>query len=518
MSNPVSNFQLEELSYSWSNRILALSVAGILFLTLYPFRFSFHAALPGNSSPFLLASGVKSSGAFNAFLNVMLFVPFGWGLSQKLRAKGKSRGATFLVAVAASALFSYSIEFIQLYIPTRDSGWEDVFTNTTGGMLGYFASEMVGRPVLSFVSRFEYRLEQHLTPGRAFWVIPIYFAIWFAVSVPLQEQSRLSNWVSNPQLLVGNDASGHSDRAWKGRVSLLQFWDEPLPAGLARKITAGEKSADGVSTLLARYEFSTVSPYQDQNKFLPALSWTPSTPDMSFPGDVSLTGSSWLTSVSPVPSLVQTLQKVNQFSMQIVCAPAEIEGVDGRVVSLSQADGQVDLILRQKESNLVFWFRTPLAMRRGQLALSVPDVFIPHEVRNILVSYDGSNLSFYMNGERDARVYELTPGTPLAQLIRYIKTSELEGYTFIYYALVFVPAGVLLGVVARRLTSWNVVTAMFLGIAVLLPPICLELLLLSVSGRAFALPNVLLSALLAMGGILWINVDRKSRRIESLAG
>ncbi len=216
MSNQAPKFQLEELSYSWSNRILALSVAGILFLTLYPFRFSFHATLSGNSSPFLLASGVKSSGAFNAFLNVLLFVPFGWGLSQKLRAKGKSRGATFLTVIAASALFSYGIEFIQLYIPTRDSGWEDVLTNTTGGMVGYFVSELLSRPVLRFVSIVEYRLEQHLTPGRALLVIPFYFAIWFAVSVPLQKQSRLSNWVPNPQLLVGNDATGHSDRVWKG--------------------------------------------------------------------------------------------------------------------------------------------------------------------------------------------------------------------------------------------------------------------------------------------------------------
>jgi hypothetical protein len=187
MRNQASNFQLEELSYSWSNRILALSIAGILFLTLYPFRFSFHANLPGNTSPFLLASGVKSSGAFNAFLNVLLFVPFGWGLSLKLREKGKSRGTTLLAVIAASALFSYGIEFIQNYIPTRDSGWEDVFTNATGGVVGYFVFELLSRPVLASASKVDLWLEQYPTPRRALLAIPVYFAVWCALSVPLQE-------------------------------------------------------------------------------------------------------------------------------------------------------------------------------------------------------------------------------------------------------------------------------------------------------------------------------------------
>ena len=61
------------------------------------------------------------------------------------------------------------------------------------------------------------------------------------------------------------------------------------------------------------------------------------------------------------------------------------------------------------------------------------------------VSYDGSNLVVYIDGKRDPRRYEFTPGVPLAQIIRHIKVNELEGYTYIYYALVFIPGGVLLG-------------------------------------------------------------------------
>ena len=132
MKRLASQFEREESDSSRSNRILALSVAGILFLTLYPFLFSLHPNPSLNGSPFLIVSGVKSGGTLNAFLNISLFVPFGFGLSQKLREKGKSRAAIPLLTMAAGAFLSYCIEFVQIYIPTRDSGWEDVFTNIMG--------------------------------------------------------------------------------------------------------------------------------------------------------------------------------------------------------------------------------------------------------------------------------------------------------------------------------------------------------------------------------------------------
>src|SRR5579864_1559522 len=137
-------YPIGKLNFTQSNRILILAVAGILFLTLYPFRFSLHPSGPRYNFPFLLVSGTKTSGPFNAFLNIALFFPFGFGLSQKLREKGKSGASVFGITVAAGALFSYGIEFVQMYVPTRDSGWEDVFTNMTGAGAGYLASELFG--------------------------------------------------------------------------------------------------------------------------------------------------------------------------------------------------------------------------------------------------------------------------------------------------------------------------------------------------------------------------------------
>src|ERR1700739_2536984 len=159
MKSQASRLQLENTTSSWSNRILALAIAGILFLPAYPFRFSLPPNPSLNGSPFLLVSGGKSTGPLVAFLNISLFVPFGFGLSLRLREKGKSGATILLLTMIAGALFSYCIEIIQIYIPTRDSGWEDVFTNATGAMVGYFLFELAGDSILKSASQIETRFE-----------------------------------------------------------------------------------------------------------------------------------------------------------------------------------------------------------------------------------------------------------------------------------------------------------------------------------------------------------------------
>src|SRR5215469_17470433 len=174
MKSQASGLQFENSTPSWSNRILALAVAGILFLTLYPFRFSLHSNPSLDGSPFLLISGGKSTGPLNAFLNISLFIPFGFGLAQKLREKGKSGTTILLLTMTAGAFLSYCIEFIQIYIPTRDSGWEDVFTNAIGSVVGHFLFESAGKLILKFASEIEIRFERFLTLWRALWIVPLY--------------------------------------------------------------------------------------------------------------------------------------------------------------------------------------------------------------------------------------------------------------------------------------------------------------------------------------------------------
>jgi len=96
----------------WSNRIFILVIAAILFITLYPFSFDFGRRFPRALFPFSLDGWGKKAGSLDAFLNILLFVPYGFVVAEKLRERGRSKLATLGLTFAAGALLSYGVEFL----------------------------------------------------------------------------------------------------------------------------------------------------------------------------------------------------------------------------------------------------------------------------------------------------------------------------------------------------------------------------------------------------------------------
>jgi hypothetical protein len=211
-----------------------------------------------------------------------------------------------------------------------------------------------------------------------------------------------------------------------------------------------------------------------------------------------------------VTQLVRDFQKTNQFSVRVVCAPAEVKGTEGRIVSISQAPRLVNLALWQDDANLVFWFRNQFSIGRSILAWHIPDAFKAGQVRDILYSYDGSNLSLFINGVKWPSIFSLGPGTGLAQLLRTVRPSELEGYNYIYLVLLFFPEGILFGIAARHLNLRNLATSMLMSVGFLLPGLVLELILVLVSGRTTSSENIALSLCIAIAASLWVNADRQA--------
>ena len=107
---------------------------------------------------------------------------------EKMREGGKPWLRAVCAALLGGFFVSYAVEFTQIYIPFRDSGWEDVFTNSMGAAVGYFTFALVGEPILNSVSKIEARVEQFFTVRRALLLGLLYFSIWFVVSVPLQAE------------------------------------------------------------------------------------------------------------------------------------------------------------------------------------------------------------------------------------------------------------------------------------------------------------------------------------------
>lgn len=82
--------------------------------------------------------------------NIIGFVPVGFCFYPWIMAAGSTRRATLLTLVLGF-LVSLTIEVLQIFLPTRDSGTTDLFTNTLGTYVGVFCYREI---YLALVTRF----------------------------------------------------------------------------------------------------------------------------------------------------------------------------------------------------------------------------------------------------------------------------------------------------------------------------------------------------------------------------
>lgn len=492
---------------SWSNRVVLLSLAGIFFLTLYPFQFV-HAESARSLFPFALNGWGKGGGSLDGFLNILLFIPFGFGLGEKLRERGRSKKTAFLIVWMCGALLSYSVELLQIYIPLRDSGWGDVITNSSGAAIGALMFDYMGAGIIAWFSTRERDLGSWLTFANVGVLIFLYTGFWCVLAGPLQKQAKVVNWTHDSFLVLGNSASLRPATPWKGRISELEVWNRAIPDRLAEKLTAGAIKADPALAPLSDYKFSGSAPFRDDRQFLPNLDWATQAPSPTDAG-AEFDGRSWLISAGPVPTLVSSVETTGHFALRLICESAGSRESDGRIVSLSSPTGAVNVELGQYGSALTFWFRNPFSMRRLRTTWIVPHVFAPNQARNLLLSFDGTAVSLFINGSDYGHSYEFGAAVALAHYVRRVKTVELKGYGYIFYAIIFFPAGCLLGFAWRRTDMRWIGRACFLVVAYVLPAFVLEWVLSDAAGRSLSFENVWFCVLIALVASLWINADCK---------
>ncbi len=509
--------QKSALSARWSSRLLILTVLGILFLTLFPFRFVPHARVPSNRSPLLLGGRGKDPSGRNVLLNVLLFVPLGFALSAKLRERGWSYRAILGCSVLISVLLSYTIEFLQLYTAGRDSGWEDILTNGAGAILGSAVFLVCGDAILWRLSKGHELLTEFLTPRRAAAVIAIYFAAWLSISALVQMQTRLGNWHSDDLLLVGNNAGGSAavgdPHAWKGKIFSLQLWNRALSRRSVRSLGSSGAGSDLQTGLLASYDFSTPGSFRAQQNFLPGLSWFPASPSGADPPYLRLDGRSWLTSRASVTDLVTAAQSTNQFTLRILFQPAELVGIDAPIVSLSAHRPNVaDFEIAQQNTTLTLRLRNSLCGDRS------PFVWMEHSAINtnrpldLLFSYDGATASLDLSGVL-SRTYRLGPGAVVGRLVHDVRPSALDLYACGYYFVIFFAGGALSGTAGRNLRSMPL-RACFLALCIVMPAFVLEMDLAGVSGRPFSWLILVSSIGVGAAGAVWINAGVSPRIVE----
>ena len=155
----------------------------------------------------------------------------------------------------------------------------------------------------------------------------------------------------------------------------------------------------------------------------------------------------------------------------------------------------------------MFWFRNPLSETRSVLAWYVRGAFEAGKVRDIVADYDGSDAFIYLDGNRVPQTYRLSPGASLVHSFLFITAADLEGYVIVYETLMFLPAGFLIGAVARKWCGQKISGRWMFALGLVLPPVLFEILLAGVSGRRIWVGNIGLLLVAGLAGILLVYAD-----------
>ena len=506
----------QKISDRYAYRMVGCAVFLILIATLFPYQFFLQETAERRAAPFPLWLSVTPGSLLDFGKNVLLFVPFGFGLGCWAQKKCWSRFSSLAVVISAGAGLSYAVEFLQVFLPTREPSWQDVVANTIGSLAGHIFFGGCGGSFLCYFSLLEAKVEQSLSIR---WVAAIFFsyaAIGLLVSGQLQRASNLSNWERSDTLLLGNDETGR--HPWQGRILQVEIFNSALSEELVKGLAAGRSHAEMNDHLVTSYVYSTGPTIENQTKHLPDYSPIPKPSTAELESARVLSDRAWVGTKLPADAtLIQELQKTNQFTLRVIYAPAgTLPTTIGRIVSISQGTHDVDLGLSQKGASLTVTFRAVLLGQSEYWAVTVPDVFRNPKPRDITLTFDGSDLLLYVDGRKDPHPLPLNPGATLVHRFKGVGAYNVPGYGVLYDALVFVPLGLLLAFASRKPVLRLSTGRILFGAGMILPPLLLEGVLAGISRRSFSLGNLAFGIGFIAGVFLWFNSDLNNSLHHSL--
>lgn len=462
------------LLVSWL--ILAVTV------TLGPLNFQTTAP----SRDFLVithASGQSS--AIHLLLNMLLFVPLGALVHHHQRQSLKLLTIITLVGSVAF-LISLTIEFVQRFLPGRESSLIDLAANTVGALAGVYIGSAWGGPVAARIDE----MRAWRSPAILAGSLALFMTATLLISAALQAQTGLNNWSRDYPLLIGNERTG--DRPWRGRVFELVMTDATTPLVDARRFAAGAW-VELAGSVIGAFDLSGAAPYRDAAGNLPELNWT----HLAARVDDGRARGPWLQSNQPASHIAERIQATNAFTLRLRCASEDTnQQGPARIVSNSADPSVRNFMLGQNGSDLVIRLRTPVTGLNGSpLETAVRDVFTTEQPRDILVAYDGATLVVAVAPTNQIVRTQLTPGLGAAVALapKGLDLSHQQIYEVSYLVALFLGPGVLIFVFARSSRDRVVFSVSYILIAC----VAMETTLMLASGRAFDWVNASLTAAVA---------------------
>jgi len=357
----------------WIVAVFLLGLAAVLYLRLIPFNF-----IRADHIPFERVTWHPLTFR-DVPLNILLFIPLGFGLTGLMVRRGRQTGIVGRVVLAA-ALLSAALEAAQLFMPDRAPSLADVAANAVGALLGYGLFRVwemgFGRALNRYVTR------RNLLIGLAGYALGVALLTGY-----LRRSVNLSNWDTGFPLVVGNEAVGK--RQWSGRVMELS-------------LRAGGDSPQFYAT----YNLNGQAPYHEisQPPSLPPLEWQEGTssPDAA-PGVVFGPGG-WLATNQPVAPFSSTARNTDGFIIDTrVASAGPAQRGPARIISISADAERRNVTIGQERDALIIRLRTPAGGENGQKPeVLVPGVFADGRPRNVTVQYDAPMLYVWIDGEEYA--------------------------------------------------------------------------------------------------------------------
>lgn len=456
----------------------------VLSITLFPFNFNFKEQ--GKSLDYYFPiMGWGESGILDILKNVFLLIPFGFGLTCLMSKRMLlAKTASLLIVIIAVFGLSYIVETLQIYLPSREPSLVDVFSNSAGGILGYFCFYIIKQNLLlSFL-------------GYAVFV--------FIMMIPLQWAKSLKNWDNTFSLLLGNEQTG--DRPWQGSIFSLYIADRALSTEEVAQAFSGENIFDIFGKSLLTYcQLNDNGSYHDEVRRLPDLVRKGEPHDLQQSKNIFMDTIHWFETSRPPVFLTQRIMESSQFTLGITASTRDTRQFGpARIVSISANTFSRNFTLGQKGSDLVFRLRTPLTGKNGTSPqMIVSDVFLTTNPHNLIITYDRSVLLIYVDEVLNSSRLELAPGAIPFNYLFHLKAFNLVGYKIMYYAVLFFPLGMLLSVSMKRMRGRLVIRIMLFEACVILTAYLFENVLTIIQHRNMRIENMILGVLFVSASMMF---------------
>lgn len=505
--------------------IIALSFVGILFVTLLPFDFS----IPHNFSlKYIYSNFIETTYIFDLIVNVILFIPFGFGIAAWLNKRKFLRAKSIRIAFLASSSLTLTVEVCQLFLVSRNPSLSDLVTNSFGGFFGAFLFfnlikyQQQLSQLFSFLTVFRSRNLQFKT------LIILWLAYFFLMSfllISVDDRTKISNWDTNFYLVVGNEATGN--RSWSGKIAYLciskkSFYRQQLEKILAQKNSCQALENDP-DNLLTAYSFSDRQKFAIDSQNSTSLKERDTTSLENSTG-IIVNPKHWFKTKNPASELTREIKDSSQFTIITKIATANLtqEG-PARIISLSKNQYWRNLTIAQWHKDLSIRMRTPLTGGNGtKPEIRINNFFTDTNFHQIAISYNGTRFKIYVDEVAKAESLYLGSEAALFWSIfsiiaekMYLKPANNSFYIILYYGLIFTPLGFLWGVIYNFLHTRLLGFITFLIGGLIVPPLIIETIIATNSDRYWNSSYLTIGLAVIIISFLLTKLSFNKRRVAS---